>query len=85
MRETAGRRRAEREEERESKAGSMLGGRREPNKGLHLMKHKVMALGETKSLMLRGAWVAQFDKQTLDFGSGHDLIVCEFKICIRLC
>ena len=22
---------------------------------------------------------------TLDFGSGHDLTVCEFKPCIRLC
>ena len=33
-----------------------------------------------------GAWVAQSVKgPTLDFGSGHDLTVCGFDPCIRLC
>ena len=33
-----------------------------------------------------GSWVAQSVKrQTLDFSSGHDLMVCEFEPCIRLC
>ena len=33
----------------------------------------------------RGTWVAQSVKcQTLDFGSGHDLTVHEFKSCIGL-
>ena len=32
-----------------------------------------------------GAWVAQSVKPlTLDFGSGHDLTVCEFKARIQL-
>ena len=32
-----------------------------------------------------GAWVAQsFQRPTLDFGSGHDLVVCEFEPCIGL-
>ena len=35
---------------------------------------------------LRGAWVAWSVKRpTLDLGSGHDLTVCEFEPCIRLC
>ena len=34
----------------------------------------------------RGAWVAQSIKhQTLDFGSGHDLMVHEVKLHVRLC
>ena len=34
----------------------------------------------------RGAWVAQsVEHQTLDFGSGHDLMVGEFKPCAGLC
>ena len=34
----------------------------------------------------RGAWVAQSVKRlTLDFRSGHDLTVCEFKPQIGLC
>ena len=33
-----------------------------------------------------GSWVAQSVKhQTLDFGSGHDLEVCDFKPRIGLC
>ena len=33
-----------------------------------------------------GAWVAQSVKRlTLDFGSGHDLMVCGFKPSIKLC
>ena len=33
-----------------------------------------------------GDWVAQLVKPlTLDFGSGHDLRVHEFKPCLRLC
>ena len=39
----------------------------------------------SKSLILRGAWEAQSVKRpTLDFGSGHDLMVCEFEPHIRL-
>ena len=34
----------------------------------------------------RGTWVAQLIKhQTLDFGSGHDLKVCEFEPRVGLC
>ena len=34
----------------------------------------------------RGAWVAQSVKHpTLDFGSGHDLTVCEFEPHVGLC
>ena len=33
-----------------------------------------------------GTWMAQKVKHpTLDFGSGHDLSVCEFEPCARLC
>ena len=36
--------------------------------------------------MRRGTWVAQLVKRlTLDFSSGHDLIVREFQPHIRLC
>ena len=36
--------------------------------------------------MLWGAWVAQsVECLTLDFSSGHDLMVGEFKAHIRLC
>ena len=39
----------------------------------------------SKSLILRGAWEAQSVKRlTLDFGSGHDLMVCKFEPHIRL-
>ena len=35
---------------------------------------------------MRGAWMALLVKcSTLDFGSGHDLTVCEFEPYIRLC
>ena len=34
----------------------------------------------------RGAWVAQSVKcPTLGFGSGHDLVVSEFELCMELC
>ena len=34
----------------------------------------------------RGAWVAQSVKlPTLDFGSGHDLMVCGFELHVGLC
>ena len=34
----------------------------------------------------RSTWVAQLVKRpTLDSGSGHDLAVCGFEPCIRLC
>ena len=34
----------------------------------------------------RGAWVAQsVEWPTLDFGSGHDLTVCEFEPHVGLC
>ena len=34
----------------------------------------------------RGTWVAQSVKRpTLDFGSGHDLMVCEFEPRLGLC
>ena len=33
-----------------------------------------------------GIWVAQLDKYlTLDLGSGHDLLVCEFEPHVGLC
>ena len=33
-----------------------------------------------------GIWVAQLvEHLALDFSSGHDLTVCEFEPCIRLC
>ena len=32
-----------------------------------------------KKKMLREAWVAQLVKQRTDFGSGRDLVVCEFE------
>ena len=35
---------------------------------------------------LRGAWVVPSVKDlTLDFGSGHDLTVCEMESCVGLC
>ena len=35
---------------------------------------------------LRGTWVAQLVKRpTLDFSSGYDLTVCEFKSYVGLC
>ena len=35
---------------------------------------------------MRGAWVAQsVEHPTLDFGSGHDLMVCEFEPRVGLC
>lgn len=35
---------------------------------------------------MRGTWVAQLVKhQTLDFSSGHDLMVCEIEPHIELC
>ena len=35
---------------------------------------------------VRRAWVAQSVKPlTLDFGSGHDLLVHEFELRVRLC
>ena len=39
-----------------------------------------------KSFKYRGAWVAQSVKHlTLDFGSGHDLAIWEFKPRIGIC
>ena len=39
-----------------------------------------------KSLHSLGTWVAQSVQcPTFDFGSDHDLTVCEFKLCIGLC
>ena len=51
---------------------------------------KTVCLGrqhvESKLRPPRGTWVAQSVKRpTLDFGSGHDLTVCEFKPRIGLC
>ena len=44
-----------------------------------------VAAQRLESRALRGAWVAQSVKPlTLAFGSGHDLMVCEFEPCIRL-
>ena len=35
--------------------------------------------------IFRGAWVAQSVKcLTLDFGSDHDLMICEFECCVGL-
>ena len=39
----------------------------------------------TAQKVSRGAWVAQSVKRlTLDFGSSHDLTVCEFEPHVRL-
>ena len=39
-----------------------------------------------KKYIYGGAWVAQLVKHlTVDFGSGHDLMVCEFDPRIGLC
>lgn len=39
-----------------------------------------------KNFKFRGAWVAQVVKcTTLDFGSGHALRVCGFKLHVGLC
>ena len=39
-----------------------------------------------KKQFLRGSWVAQLVKgPTLDFGSGHDLTVCEIEPHVGLC
>ena len=39
-----------------------------------------------KNYMGGGAWVAQLIKPlTLGFGSGHNLVDCEFKSYIRFC
>lgn len=33
---------------------------------------------------MSGTWVAwSFGHPTLDFGSGDDLMVCDFKLCVR--
>ena len=41
---------------------------------------------QTKKFLSQGAWVAQLvEHLTLDFGSGHDLMVHEFEPCVRLC
>ena len=45
--------------------------------------NQVSAQSHLKTL---GLWVAQLVKHpTLDFGSGHDLTVCEFEPCVRHC
>ena len=46
-----------------------------------------MTLGRGRGEVVGGdAWVVQSVKRlTLDFGSGHDLSVCEFEPCIGLC
>ena len=42
--------------------------------------------GSPLKIEIRGAWVAQLVKSpTLDFDSGHELMVCEFKLRIGLC
>ena len=41
---------------------------------------------KVKTEMNRGVWMARsVECLTLDFSSGHDLPVCEFKPCVRLC
>ena len=46
----------------------------------------VLKLGFLQELPWRDARMAQSVRHlTLDFGSGHDLIVCEFKPCVGLC
>ena len=57
---------------REQEGMGQLGDKRRPLRGVRNL--------------CRGTWVAQSVKHlTLDFGSGHDLMVCEFEPCVRLC
>lgn len=46
----------------------------------------MMIIQPQEGIKYRGAWVAQSVKrQTLDYGSGHDLTVREFEPWVRLC
>ena len=52
------------------------------------MKKKIKRNGKQISVLniFRGTWVGQSVKHpTLGFRSGHDLVVCGFKLCTRLC
>ena len=54
------------------------------------MNYHTFILGNAKLLVkkhrFRGTWVAQsVEHLTLDFGSSHDLMVCEFKPHMGLC
>ena len=41
---------------------------------------------EFQLIKVRGTRLAQLVRSaTPDFGSGHDLTVCEFELCLRLC
>ena len=49
-------------------------------------KNKKIKRYESIKKKTRGAWVAQSVKHlTLDFGSGRDLMGCEFEPRLRLC
>ena len=53
---------------------------------LATQKHVLFGPHNVVKRNLRGAWVVQVAKRlTLDLGSGHVLMVHEFKPCIRLC
>ena len=52
----------------------------------HTSKWRCPVIMNQKTADCWGTWVAQLVKlPTLDFGSGHDLAVCEFKPHVRLC
>ena len=49
-------------------------------------KYNYNSIKLLESIQIRGAGVAQWIKYlSLDFGSGHDLAVCEFEPHIGLC
>ena len=50
------------------------------------MKNEKTYYRALESLLNQGAWVAQLVKcPTFDFGSGHDLGICESEPCVGLC
>ena len=52
----------------------------------HLLMYLLaLCMSSLEKCLFRGTWVAQSLKHlALDFGLGHDLMVCEIKPCIRL-
>ena len=53
---------------------------------VRILSHQVENINKKTEITFRGTWVAQSVKHpTLDFGSGHDLMVHGFKLCIELC
>ena len=62
---------------------------RDPETGIsppkHLKRHLCVQMF-VMNILHRGSWGARLVKHlTLDFGSGHDLTVCEMELHIELC